>query len=36
VGAGGLAELGDHVEVLATYEGLSAHADSIRLRRRQP
>jgi histidinol dehydrogenase len=31
--ADGLAEVGPHVEVLATYEGLEAHADSIRLRR---
>ena len=29
----GLAEIGPHVEVLATYEGLDAHAESIRLRR---
>jgi histidinol dehydrogenase len=28
----GLAEVGAHVEALATYEGLPAHADSIRLR----
>jgi histidinol dehydrogenase len=34
VGSAGLAELGDHVVALATYEGLPAHADSIRLRRR--
>lgn len=30
--AGALAEVGPHVEVLATYEGLQAHADSIRVR----
>ncbi len=29
----GLAEIGDHVITLADYEGLPAHADSIRLRR---
>jgi len=28
-----LAEVADHVEVLATYEGLDAHAESVRLRR---
>ena len=28
----GLAEVGDHVIALATYEGLDAHAESIRLR----
>jgi histidinol dehydrogenase len=31
--ADALAEVGPHVEVLATYEGLDAHAESIRLRR---
>jgi histidinol dehydrogenase len=34
VGQAGLAELGDHVVAMATYEGLPAHADSVRLRRR--
>jgi histidinol dehydrogenase len=29
----GLAEVGDHVITLATYEGLDAHAESIRTRR---
>jgi histidinol dehydrogenase len=29
----GLAEVGDHVVTLATYEGLAAHADSVRVRR---
>jgi histidinol dehydrogenase len=33
VGPDGLAEVGPHVEVLAAYEGLEAHADSIRVRR---
>jgi histidinol dehydrogenase len=33
VGEKGLAEVGDHVVALATYEGLPAHADSVRLRR---
>ena len=32
VGDKGLAEVGQHVIALATYEGLPAHADSIRLR----
>jgi histidinol dehydrogenase len=32
VGAEGLAEVGDDVIALATYEGLPAHAESIRLR----
>ena len=32
VDAAGLAELGEHVIALATYEGLDAHAESIRLR----
>jgi histidinol dehydrogenase len=31
----GLAEVADHVVALATYEGLPAHADSIRLRQRR-
>lgn len=34
--AHGLAEVGDHVIALATYEGLNGHADSIRLRRGSP
>lgn len=29
----GLDEVADHVEVLADYEGLAAHADSVRMRR---
>ena len=33
VGREGLDQVGDHVETLATYEGLPAHADSVRLRR---
>jgi len=33
LGPGALAEVGPHVEVLATYEGLDAHAESIRARR---
>jgi histidinol dehydrogenase len=33
VGADGLAEVADHVVALATYEGLDAHAESIRVRR---
>ena len=33
LGPAGLAEVGDHVETLATYEGLDAHAESVRLRR---
>jgi histidinol dehydrogenase len=32
VGREGLAEVADHVVTLATYEGLPAHADSVRLR----
>ncbi|HEX8804081.1 MAG TPA: histidinol dehydrogenase, partial [Acidimicrobiales bacterium] len=32
VGADGLAQVADHVVALATYEGLPAHADSVRLR----
>jgi histidinol dehydrogenase len=35
LGRDGLAEVGPHVEVLAEYEGLEAHADSIRLRLRR-
>ncbi len=31
--AEGLAEVGGHVEALATYEGLAAHAESVRIRR---
>jgi histidinol dehydrogenase len=30
-----LEEVGPHVEVLAAYEGLEAHADSVRIRRRR-
>jgi histidinol dehydrogenase len=33
VGPEGLAQVGRHVEALATYEGLPAHAESIRVRR---
>jgi histidinol dehydrogenase len=33
MGAEGLAEVADHVDALATYEGLDAHARSVRLRR---
>ncbi|HEX6236093.1 MAG TPA: histidinol dehydrogenase, partial [Acidimicrobiales bacterium] len=32
VGDKGLAEVAPHVVTLATYEGLPAHADSVRLR----
>lgn len=32
----GLAEVADHIEVLATYEGLDAHAESVRIRRGTP
>jgi histidinol dehydrogenase len=32
VGPAGLAEVGEHVMTLADYEGLPAHAASIRLR----
>jgi histidinol dehydrogenase len=32
----GLDEVAGHVEVLAGYEGLAAHADSVRIRRTQP
>jgi histidinol dehydrogenase len=32
MGREGLAEVAAHVEVLATYEGLDAHAESVRLR----
>ena len=32
LGPDGLAEVGEHVVALATYEGLDAHAESIRLR----
>jgi histidinol dehydrogenase len=32
VGREGLDEVADHVVTLATYEGLPAHADSIRVR----
>jgi histidinol dehydrogenase len=34
LGPEGLAEVGDHVEALAAYEGLDAHGESIRIRRR--
>jgi len=33
LGADGLAEVADHIEALATYEGLDAHAESVRIRR---
>lgn len=33
LGAAGLAEVAEHVEVLAAYEGLEAHAESVRIRR---
>jgi histidinol dehydrogenase len=36
LGEEALAEVGPHVEVLAAYEGLDAHAESIRLRRAAP
>jgi histidinol dehydrogenase len=36
LGPEGLAEVGPHVEVLAAYEGLEAHGDSIRVRRAAP
>ena len=36
LGAEGLAEVADHVEVLASYEGLDAHAASVRIRRESP
>ncbi len=36
VDAAGLAEVAPHVEVLATYEGLDAHAESVRVRRGAP
>lgn len=32
-GPDAIAEVGEHVEALATYEGLPAHAESVRLRR---
>jgi histidinol dehydrogenase len=32
----GLAEVAPHVVALATYEGLPAHAESVRLRQEQP
>jgi histidinol dehydrogenase len=34
--AGALAEVGEHVVALATYEGLDAHAQSIRVRQQGP
>ncbi|MGQ0431060.1 MAG: histidinol dehydrogenase [Microthrixaceae bacterium] len=36
LGPDGLAEVADHVEALATYEGLEAHAESVRIRRAAP
>ncbi len=36
VDASGLAEVADHIEVLAAYEGLEAHAESVRIRRGSP
>ncbi len=33
LGPEGLAEVADHVEALAAYEGLDAHAESVRIRR---
>jgi histidinol dehydrogenase len=36
VGAEGLAEVAGHVETLAGYEGLPAHAESVRIRRSAP
>jgi len=36
LGPQGLAEVADHVEVLAAYEGLDAHAESVRIRRGAP
>jgi histidinol dehydrogenase len=36
LGPDGLAEVADHVEALATYEGLAAHAESVRVRRSAP
>jgi histidinol dehydrogenase len=36
VTAAGLAQVADHVEALATYEGLDAHAESVRIRRSVP
>jgi len=36
MGADGMAEVAEHVEALATYEGLDAHARSVRLRRSEP
>ena len=36
MGEQGLAEVAAHVEALATYEGLGAHADTVRLRRGAP
>ncbi|MFP5254397.1 MAG: histidinol dehydrogenase [Acidimicrobiia bacterium] len=36
MGAEGMAEVAEHVEALATYEGLDAHARSVRLRRSAP
>lgn len=36
LGRDALEAVGPHVEVLATYEGLAAHAESVRLRRSSP
>lgn len=36
LGPAGLAEVAPHVEVLAAYEGLDAHATSVRIRREAP
>jgi histidinol dehydrogenase len=36
MGPEGLAEVAEHVDALATYEGLDAHARSVRLRRSGP
>jgi len=36
LGPEGLDEVAEHVAALATYEGLPAHADSVRVRRSAP
>lgn len=36
MGAEGMAEVAEHVDALATYEGLDAHARSVRVRRSGP
>jgi histidinol dehydrogenase len=36
LGPDGLAEVAHHVETLACYEGLDAHAESVRIRRSAP